>query len=151
MGTYEIESAQGSEDPGGSRMVQRPDIQTQRDRLETFDLAVAHQPLAFERADLFRWFHEHASWVEDVWIEGRIAADTVNDPRRQHVPAPRDLLFATPGGRYERYDPAMHGWWSKAGRPVSMETRPSGVTSMVRAVRPGGAEDRPGWRRRKAG
>ena len=54
--------------------------------------------------DLLEWVHDNACWVEDTWVEARIIADTVNDPRRQHLPGPRDRLYRRSEGRYERYD-----------------------------------------------
>lgn len=104
---------------------------TQQDRALAFGRALESVPPVFAAQDVFEWLHSNAEWVEDVWIEGRLAADTVNDHRRQHMPGPRDVLFGRVDGRYERYDPAMHGWWSDLGRPSEAETQGASVTHLI--------------------
>jgi hypothetical protein len=134
-------------------MIHRPDIISQHDRLEAFEEAVAAQPAVFERTHLLGWFDENAPWVEELWIDGRIVADTVNDRGRQHIPGPRDLLFGRSDGRYERYDPAVHGWWTRAGRPVQSALASPTVRPLFSPPRSIPAGCRAGFRRhhRKAG
>ena len=80
--------------------------------------AVLDQPSVFGDDDLVRWYAAHVPSVDALWVQGRITADTVNDPGRAHVPHPRDLLFRRPDGLLERYVPSIHGSWSPLGEPV---------------------------------
>ena len=112
-------------------MIPTPQRITQESRREAFDLALRSLPEAFWPGSVGTWLHENAVWVEDVWIEGRLAADTVNDRRRQHMSGPRDLLFGRADGRYERYDPAVHGAWSATGSPEPAGTRAASVTGLL--------------------
>src|SRR5437588_12525719 len=114
-------------------MIPNPQTITQQGRREAFDLALRTLPRRFQPMDLYAWLHGNAPWVEDVWIEGRLVADTVNDRRRQHMPGPRDLLFGRPDGTFEPYDPNAHGWWSTSGRPAEppAATATATVTPLV--------------------
>ena len=103
-------------------MIPRPETSDHEARTIAFDAALADLPLVFAPEQVLEWIHDKAGWVEDPWVGARIIADTVNDPRRQHFPGSRDRLYRRADGRFERYDPAVHGRWSKAGRPV--ETPP---------------------------
>lgn len=79
--------------------------------------AVAAQPARFDRRAIFDWFRRHAGWVDALLVEGLVTGATVNDPGRQHIPSPEDVLFLGEDGRFERYDPFRHGRWSKLGSP----------------------------------
>jgi len=79
--------------------------------------AVSREPTPFDPAEIAAWLSERFPNTDPRLIEGLLIAGTVNDPRRQHFPEPEDLLFCRDDGRYERYDPSMHGRWTKAGRP----------------------------------
>src|SRR5439155_12421651 len=116
---------------GRSSVIPMPQRITQESRREAFDLAVRSLPDEFGPGSVETWLHENAGWIEDVWIEGRLAADTVNDRRRQHMPGPRDVLFGRADGRYERYDPAVPGRWSATGRPEPAGTEPATVTELL--------------------
>ena len=82
--------------------------------------ALDAQPNAIDDEAVVAWFTNHAPSVDRLWVEGRITADTVNDPGRQHLPKPRDLLFRRSDGLLERYAPSRHGTWSAAGLPTLM-------------------------------
>jgi hypothetical protein len=83
--------------------------------------AVRAQPEVFEREALIRWIERNAAGVGRLWVEGRIVGDTVNDPGRQHIPGPNDILFMREDGRLERYRSPVHGWWSRAGLPMDAD------------------------------
>ena len=99
-------------------MIPRPETNEYAARTIAFDLALERLPLVFTSEEVLEWIHDVADWVEDAWVGARIIADTVNDPRRQHFPGARDRLYRRADGRLERYDPAVHGPWSRAGRPA---------------------------------
>ena len=80
--------------------------------------ALAAQPDAFDEATLLAWFRERASFADPQWVQGRLTADTVNDPERRHYPHPRDLLFRRADGLLERYVLSRHGAWSAGGLPT---------------------------------
>ncbi len=123
---------------------------TQQARVEAFGRALVSLSDVFSASDVYGWVHANAPWVEDLWVEGRLAADTVNDRRRQHMPGPHDLLFERADGRYERYDPGVHGLWTTAGHPVEAGTRTASVTGLVVPTTSGrsGTRDRRHLRRR---
>ncbi len=94
---------------------------------ELFAEALDALPEVFSQDDLSRWFAATAPWVDPLWVEGRLVGDTVNDRGRQHIPSPMDLLFLRADGRFERYNPAVHGRWSRVGAPVlSLAVGPEG-------------------------
>ena len=80
--------------------------------------AILDQPSVFSDEALIAWCERHLPGFDPLWVQGRITADTVNDPGRAHVPHPRDLLFRRPDGLLERYVPSKHGSWSAAGTAV---------------------------------
>ncbi len=88
--------------------------------------AVLDQPTVFTEDSLARWYERHLPLVDPLWVQGRITADTVNDPGRAHVPHPRDLLFRRSDGLLERYVPSKHGSWSAFGEPVLLPLAGSG-------------------------
>lgn len=110
--------------------------------------AVAAQPAIFTRADVLGWLERHAPDVDALWADGRLTAETVNDPGRQHFPAPKDLVYLRLDGRYERYDPAVHGWWSPTGRPMDAGFGKADDDARARSLR---AVRRSLWRARHAG
>lgn len=135
-------------------MIPKPQTMSQESRREAFDLALRTLPREFEPADVYAWLHRNAPWIDDVWIQGRLVADTVNDRRRQHVPGPRDVLYGRIDGRFERYDPNAHGWWSNAGRPAEGPAATANVARLiVGPATAAPATDRAGahLRHRKAG
>src|SRR5205823_12017086 len=93
-----------------------------------FDAGLAGLPPVFAPEQVLECVHDNGGRVEVPWVGARIIADTVNDPRRQHFPGSRDLLYRRADGRFERYDPAVHGAWSKAGRPAEARSAPMGVS-----------------------
>jgi hypothetical protein len=132
-------------------MIPTPQTVTQDSRREAFDLALRTLPREFEPSDVFAWLHRNAPWIDDTWIDGRLVADTVNDRRRQHMPGARDVLYGRPDGRYERYDPNAHGWWSDSGMPAEPPTPTARVTHLLVTPRPSAGRDRRAGRRRAAG
>jgi hypothetical protein len=133
-------------------MIPKPQVLTQESRRRAFDVALRTLPRAFGPSEVYTWMREHASWIEDAWIDGRLAADTVNDPRRQHMPGPRDLLYGRADGRFERYDPTSHGWWSTTGRPTEAPTSTATVTRlMVASTASGSSASAKHGRSRRAG
>ena len=83
-----------------------------------FTAALASLPEVFEERVLLDWFRSHARWVDPLWVQGRLVGNTVNDPGRQHIPEPKDLLFLRLDGTYERYNPLRHGRWGACGKRV---------------------------------
>jgi hypothetical protein len=83
-----------------------------------FTAALASLPEVFEERVLLDWFRSHARWVDPLWVQGRLVGNTVNDPGRQHIPEPKDLLFLRVDGTFERYNPLRHGRWGACGRRV---------------------------------
>ena len=112
----------------GTRVIATLETSEHEARTIAFDTALARLPLVFAAEDVLAWIHDNAGWVEDAWVGSRIIADTVNDRRRQHFPGSRDRLYRRADGRFERYDPAVHGLWSKAGRPAEARSAPMGVS-----------------------
>jgi hypothetical protein len=108
--------------------------------------ALHAQPDAFDDAALVAWFTNHAPSVDRLWVEGRITADTVNDPGRRHLPKPRDLLFRRSDGRLERYVASRHGAWSAAGLPTLMP-----MASLVEDRATADREMEEAWFARRAG
>jgi len=89
--------------------------------------ALLDQPTTFTDDMLLAWYGRRLPWVDPLWVQGRITADTVNDRGRQHLPHPRDLLFRLADGRLERYAPSKHGSWSALGTPVLIPMTDSGL------------------------
>ena len=83
-----------------------------------FTAALASLPDVFEERVLLDWFRSHARGVDPLWVQGRLVGNTVNDPGRQHIPEPKDLLFLRVDGSYERYNPLRHGRWGAGGKRV---------------------------------
>jgi hypothetical protein len=79
--------------------------------------AVAREPSPFDPGEIAAWLGERFPRTDPRLIEGLLIGGTVNDPRRQHFPEPDDVLFCRDDGRYERFDPSVHGRWTKSGRP----------------------------------
>ena len=132
-------------------MIPKPETQSQETQREAFDLALRTLPREFEPSDIYSWLHRNAAWIDDTWIEGRLVADTVNDRRRRHMPGPRDVLYGRSDGRYERYDPNAHGWWSASGLRAEPPTATATVTRLILTPRPAPSTRDRRARRRAAG